>query len=496
MKWGFIVFCVYVGSLFFREERLPGAWVEWALRRSMPEGLLLHVDTVSFGFFQGVHVRNLRLYDANCKDALRPVVSASSIEVLPFARRIRIDELEYARLPDGYYAEGNEDRNARVEAEFPELGEFSVTLVRPNILSVCPERVTLDLTVAPRRIDFSRIQLFWPDREKRMSVNGFCYLDLERQEVYGEVDGLAKQAHIRPLLVAIDVPVALPYMDGFTEVPEPCPSWCAWKVDLVRNDLDLWLDLHPSLGKYNSVPMKEAKGKIHLHNCTRDNCLNYVTTVGPILATDRDGRYLDGTVRIVGTNGYNTVDVKAKSSLPLADVLKIGGFEGDYVGEDVVGDSTCDLQFRFPRAMTNNYEVLNGRGHLSVTGGRLLRMKGFRGLVDAMPSVAPAVTWFSDSTQATCDYVIENGVLRTDNVYIEGTCFSIKMSGRFDAVRETLDFNVLVQFAKKDSVVGKVLHPLTWPFSKLLLEFRLTGSPSAPKWRYLSVVDRVLETVK
>ena len=70
------------------------------------------------------------------------------------------------------------------------------------------------------------------------------------------------------------------------------------------------------------------------------------------------------------------------------------------------------------------------------------------------------------------------------------------MFGWFDAVRNVQDFTVRVQFAKSDSVVGKILHPLTWPFTKLLLEFKLTGSPEAPKWKYVSVVDRVLEVVK
>ena len=53
-----------------------------------------------------------------------------------------------------------------------------------------------------------------------------------------------------------------------------------------------------------------------------------------------------------------------------------------------------------------------------------------------------------------------------------------------------------VCFVRKDSLVGKILHPLTWPFTKLLLEFRLTGSPEDPKWEYLSVIDRVVEAVK
>lgn len=496
MKWSFIVFCVYLGSLFFREERLPGRWLDRIFDRYVPDGLMLQVDSVSFGFRHGIHIRGLRLYDRTSKDALAPIVSADSIGCFSLFRRLRIEGLRYDRLPDGYYAEGNQERNERVECRFPELGRIAVTLVRPDILGIRPESLTFDTVVSPTRIDFEKMHLVWPDRDARMEVDGTCYVDLDRQEIYGEIRGLARQAHIRPLLVAVDVPVALPYMDGFTDVPEPCKSWCAWKIDLVRSDFDLWLELHPILGKYNGVPMRKADGKIHLHNYTRGDCLNYVTTVGPITGTDTEGRYLDGTVTIVGTNRHNSVTVDAKSSQPLADVLKIGGFTGDYVGEDVFGESTCRLTFDFPRAMSNNYEVLNGSGHVVVKNGRLMRMKGFRGLIDAMPKIAPAVTWFTDSTQASGDYVIENGVVRTDNVYIEGTLFSIKMFGWLDTVRNTQDFTVRVQFAKSDSMIGKILHPLTWPFTKLLLEFRLTGSPENPKWEYVSVVDRVVEAVQ
>jgi len=496
MKWIFIVFCVYLASLFFREERLPVSWFEYLFDRYTPVNIVAQVDSVSVGFRRGLHVRGLRIYDTDRADPLTPLVRASSIGWYPHLRRIRIEDLSYVRLPDGYYKGGNSERNARAELGIPSLGRYAVTLVRPDILSIRAERIAFDVSVEPERIDFENIRLDWPDRDRAMGVDGFCYLDLERQEVYGEIDGQAWQRHIRPLLVTLDVPVALPYMDGFTEVPEPCPSWCAWKVDLIRKDFDLWLDLRPDLGRYNGVPMRHADGKIHLHNCIRDGYLNYVTTVGPIAGIDAAGRTLDGTVVIVGTNGNVTVDVNATSSLPLADVLRIGGFTGDYIGNDVVGDSACELQFRFPRAMSNNYEVLNGSGHVTVRNGQLMRMKGFQGLIEAMPSVAPAITWFTDTTQASCDYTIENGVVKTENGYVEGSLFSIKMAGWFDAVNNRQDFKVHVQFAKKDSMLGKVLHPLAWPFTKLLLEFRLTGTPENPKWTYITVVGRMLEAVK
>ena len=498
VKWGFIVFCVFLGSLFFREQEIPGSWVESFFESWAPSHLVLDVGSFSFGFRHGLHVRRLKLFDSSMADPTRVLASAERISFNPFSRHVRIVGARYTRLPDSYYAPGNQERNARVECTLPDLGDFRVTLVDPDILAVRPQRLTARVSVAPRRIAFGDIHLEWPDADgPTLAIDGACSVDFDAQLVEGRVEGLAKQLHIRPLLVALDIPVSLPYMDGFTEVPEPCKAACSWKVDLVRGDLlDLGLDLKPVLGKYNSVPMKWANGEIHVRNWTRGTCLNYHTTVGPITAEDVKGRPLKGTVDILGTNNYNVVTVDATSSQPVADVLKIGGFVGDYVGEEVFGDSECQLEFRFPRAMSNNYEVLNGRGHVSIKNGQLMRMKGFRGLLEAMPSAAPAVTWFSDSTQASGDYVIENGVLRTDNVYIEGTLFSIKLFGWLDTVKNRQDFTVRVQFTKKDSLVGKLIHPLTWPFTKLLLEFRLTGSPEKPEWKYVSVIDRVMEVVK
>ena len=496
MKWSFIVFCIYLGALFFFDQRIPGAWVESLLGRLVPGNIVIHVDSLSFGFRHGIYVRGLKVYDSTRADPTEAVITADSIGYYPLFHRLRIEGLSYLRLPDSYYDGVNTDRNQRLECSFPEIDELQVVLIRPDVLGIRPERLDFRVESTARRMDFRPMHLIWPDADVNMTVDGFCYIDLDRQEVYGEIDGLAKQPHIRPLLETLDVSVAFPYFDGFTEVPEPCKSWCAWKVDLVRSDFDLWLDLHPVLGKYNDVPLVKADGKIHLHNCTRDNCLNYVTTVGPVTAVDAKGRLLDGSVVVVGTNRNVTVDVNAKSSQPLAHVLRVAGFTGDYVDSSVFGDSECRLQFRFPRAMTNNYEVMNGFGHFSVKNGQLMRLKGFKGLIEAMPSIAPAVTWLSDSTQASCDYVIENGVLKSDNIYIEGTLFSIKMFGKLDIAKNEQDFTVRVQFAKKDSIVGKVLHPLTWPFTKLLLEFRVTGSPEHPKWKYLSVVDRVIEVVK
>ncbi len=497
MEIVFIVFLFFVVSLFFREQSVPSTWVEAIVARVAPASVVVHVDSFSFGFRRGIVIEGLRVFERLRLAPQEPLAAADRIVADVFERRLLVEGARYSRLPDSYYAPENNERNAPVEAALPTIPRFALTLVRPKILGVEPEMVVADVEISERRLLCERVHLDWPlDDDGPMFLDGFCTVDLERQVVRGEVRGTAHQSHIRPLLVALDIPASLPYMDAFTEVPEKIPAVCAWRVNLVNNDFNLDLDLAPTLGKYNGVRMNRATGRLRLFVYTRGTSLNYHHVFGPIVGTGAKNEPLEGTVTVDGTNGYNTVTVEAKSLLPVADLLKIGGFVGDYVDPDVHGDAECALEFRFPRAMTNNYEVLNGKGRLSIRNGQLMRIKGFKGLVALLAERVPGVSWFTDTTQGSCDYVIENGVLKSDNIYIEGTVFSIKMYGQFDTVRDRLDFTVRVQFTKKDTLVGKILHPLMWPFTKLLLEFRLTGSSDSPKWEYISVIDRVLNEGK
>ena len=491
-----IVFCVYVGTLFFRTAWIPHWLTEMALARLAPTNLVISCSSVGVSLRDGCEVRGLKVYDLARKDAQTPILTADSVVVRHFQRLVRAHRLRFPRLPDSYYEPGNLEKNARVEAVFPEISEFRFVLTDPEILAVSPRRVEGHVNVETNRVSFKDIHLDWPDLDVPMSVDGFCTVDLGAQVVTGGVWGLARQSHIRPLIVALDVPVALPYMDGFTEVPRPVDARCDWNVDLVNNDFDLWLDLKPDLGRYNGVPMRHADGKIHLCNRIRGTFLNYHQEVVVTNAVGLAGQLLSGRVDIYGQNGSNRVVIAAESALPLAHLLRIGGFEGEYVGEEVVGDSSCQIEFRFPRAMTNNYEVMDGGGSIRIRNGQLMRMRGFKGLAALMAEHVPGVSWFTDCTQASCDYEIDRGVVKTDNLYIEGSVFSIKMFGKFDAAANNLDFTARVQFAQKDSWLGKVLHPLAWPFTKLIAEFRLTGTSDEPKWQYVSVIDRVLEVVK
>ena len=321
VKWVFIVFCVFIGSLFFREQRIPADWVVSAVSSHVPSNIVFKCDSVSFGFRRGARMRGVRLYDRERADPVRVVVSADSVSVDFFLRRVRIVGLKIPRLHDGYYLPGNIERNERLDVEIPDVPSFSLMLVRPDVLGIAPERVVATVRPNPRRIEFDDICVSWPDIDRSMSVNGSACIDFDEQRFRAVVRGEARQSHIRPLL------------DAFTCVTEPVPVSASWDVNLVNNDFRMHLDLHPTLGRYNGVPMRRVDGELGLSVCTRGTNLNCVTTIGPLSALDPKGRTLDGRLAVVVTNDVTRLEFDAKSGLALKDVLSIA---------DCLNDGTLD----------------------------------------------------------------------------------------------------------------------------------------------------------
>ena len=141
---------------------------------------------------------------------------------------------------------------------------------------------------------------------------------------------------------------------------------------------------------------------------------------------------------------------------------------------------------------TNCVRGLNGAGRMKVTDGMLAQMKLFAGLTKLIAEKVPGVGFLVNQSQASADFTITNGIFRSDNVYIEGGVVSLKGWGTYDMAADNLDFTVRVQFMKKESLMGKIIHPVTFPFTKLLLEFKATGPIDAPNWNYISIIDRML----
>jgi len=591
--------------LFFREQRISADWIASAVSSHVPSNIVFKCDSASFGFRRGARMRGIRLYDRERMDPVKVVVSADSASVDFFLRRVRIVGLKIPRLHDGYYLPGNLERNGRLDVEIPDAPSFALTLIRPDVFGIAPERVVATVRTNPRRVEFDDVRVSWPDMDCAMSVNGSVYIDFDEQRFHAVARGEARQSHIRPLLVTLDVPSAISYMDAFTGVTEPVPVSASWDVNLVNNDFRMHLDLHPMLGRYNGVPMRRVDGELDLSVYTRGTNLNCVTTVGPLSALDPKGRTLDGRLVVAVTNDVTRLEFDAKSGLALKDILSIAdclndgtldcvscetppeitvagtlmpdparqsgndlhgtvafkrgvffespvedvAFSYSYVGDTISFDDismrgkdggryTGKAKLHIPASdpdsasfsmafacrdgslgeiadalgsdfggrhgvvnseaevtgpmSTNLYSHVNGRGRVRVTEGRLAQMKLFMGLTDYLAANVPGVASLVNQSQASVDYTITNGVFASNNIFIEGAVFSIKASGTYDIPADKLDFTVRLQLLKNDSFLGKLVHPVMFPFTKLLLEFKVTGSVDDPKWKYVSVLDRIL----
>ena len=142
-----LAFCL-LGVLFVRDVPLPTSFVERGFSRFAPSNLVLRVESLSVGFADGIKARGVSVADIS-KDG-EFLAGADEIAVNPLARRVELVGARYPRLPDSYYAPENHERNERVEAVLPRIPRFSLVLVRPDILSVRPERVVADRGDAPQ----------------------------------------------------------------------------------------------------------------------------------------------------------------------------------------------------------------------------------------------------------------------------------------------------------------------------------------------------------
>ena len=141
---------------------------------------------------------------------------------------------------------------------------------------------------------------------------------------------------------------------------------------------------------------------------------------------------------------------------------------------------------------TNAIESLNGSGKIEIKEGHLAQMKLFAGLTAILAEKVPGVGSLVNQSSASADFTVTNGVFASDNIYIEGGLISLKAWGTYDIPKDNLDFTVRVRFLKNESIVSKLVHPITWPFTKLLLEFKARGPIDNPTWDYVSIIDRVL----
>lgn len=328
---------------------------------------LVTADSASFRLSYGLKIRSVHIFDRR-KPAAKPVFSADLVDLqfnlatFPWSARtlvkhVTVTGLDYPRLGDGYYIPDSiefpgqpdfREKNEPLRFSIPDVAPFGVTLIRPHILGVRPKFVDVPhVALTADSITAQGIHLQWNDADALMTLDGECALDLDAQLVRGEVHGLARQHNIRPLLEALEITNSYAFIDSFTQVTAPVKASCAFDVNLRNNDLHILLDLHPTGGRYNNIPLASADGQVDIRVFVRDTFQNARIVVGPISANLADGNVMTGTIIYENTNDIGYVSFnKVRSTTSLSNALAVA---------DVMNDGTLDcLSLASPPLITLN----------------------------------------------------------------------------------------------------------------------------------------------
>ena len=246
-------------------------------------------------------------------------------------------------------------------------------------------------------------------------------------------------------------------------------------------------NLHGTLafekGTFFSIPLRDADARFHVKGS--DVLFPQARAKGPHGGTIEGDAYLripdfkqEHATYMVNLNG---------DSLPLTDLADLFSFDiGDRHGV-VSGNLTLSGPMQ-----TNSLNRLNGHGHLICKDGHLAQMKVFAGLTDFLSHHVPGIASLVNQSHASLDFTISNGVFQTSNLKIEGSILSIQAHGRYDMVKDDIDFTAQLKLVKRDSLLGKVV---SWPFSnltKILVDFKIKGQLEKPTWSYnRNLLDRL-----
>ena len=158
---------------------------------------------------------------------------------------------------------------------------------------------------------------------------------------------------------------------------------------------------------------------------------------------------------------------------------------------DMHGRVSGTLEFSGPLS-TALISRVNGKASISLKNGHLARLNVFAGLTDYLAKNIPGISSLVDQSDAQIECTIENGVIKASRIHVSGDVFSITGSGTYSMPKDEIDITARVRIFRNDSILGQIANPITWTFSKLLMEFRVYGSIDNPKWKYISVIERLL----
>jgi len=156
------------------------------------------------------------------------------------------------------------------------------------------------------------------------------------------------------------------------------------------------------------------------------------------------------------------------------------------------GNLTLNLDVNGPGG-ANIWQTISGSGRATIRDGRVFSLPIFGGFSEIMRKTVPGLDFVLRQTDASADFEIGGGRVKSDKVLVQGDILSLTGHGvaYFD---QRLDFTCRVTLMKEHTLVSKILSALTYPISKLF-EFRLRGTLREPVWYPVNFSGEMLERI-
>lgn len=209
-----------------------------------------------------------------------------------------------------------------------------------------------------------------------------------------------------------------------------------------------------------------------------DRTLNFGTANGTLQFSGRQisvdvpsARLFGGTARINAMITTGQPDVPQKMNVVLDDVdfETLTRLYFDYKDSKGSLDGRYDFTF-----VPGKPRLMRGQGSLLVSNGNVFAIPVLGPLSVLLDAVIPG-TGYQTARKATCDFRVADGVIRTENLDVEGQGFSMIGKGDLMFVDDRMDFTVRVN---AQGVPGLLLYPVS-----KLFEYISDGKLSEPKWR-------------
>jgi hypothetical protein len=175
------------------------------------------------------------------------------------------------------------------------------------------------------------------------------------------------------------------------------------------------------------------------------------------------------------------------SGIKLTDLSPVFGFSESRQGL-VAGNVSL-----VGRASERTLATLNGEGNLRVTDSVISRTPLFAGFTDYLARNVPGVASLVNQSAGSMAFTVEDGILRTESLLIEGDLFSMRGRGTCDLDTEKLDFIMRANIFKERTFAGRITHLVTLPFTRLLLEFKVYGTFDKTEWSYVNIVEKITD---